>query len=754
MATRGANPWSPKYPCTAEELTRALHALAEQMERVNGPGENERDVRCRQYWRVIKPIQDNGNRIGRMDKVEVHCARHNKTFTSNGRLLFNTSWTLSNSNSSCPECLDETTPTERKRGLPPSHPDRRYSIDKLNGMIAQAPNFPFLVDEDKVPDSMKERLLEQSEHVPLVCRGARPDGTPCGHTTTHRVGNIVYTLKNNPDHLHCQGPCRSSPRGYSTVKPLEEAKAELETARNGTWVLANDALYTGVTSVYRVVHVPCGNAVRRPLDEVIGYPNKYGLAPDNPADCPTCANTAFPVKGPEDLDDFARWLSVATTEHISVIDASPLLESSKNPIKVACDQGHEPFDKPVRRILATVYHGCKSCAEEANRQLRAWRLVHARELVARRGYTLLNDPESYTNPALICDELQRPSPYETILALLQALPMRADRTFGEGYKRQAQAPRIAEDSARHREHWTREEDQKLRELAAKLKKADVSAVLGRTHAAISQRVQALGINMRRGDAFRGYAIRENAFSEPSVDACYFAGLLATDGNIKSSGTSYKVSLELQAIDEAAVAALLRFIGGQAAVSYRTMKKIDGRGVYAGMKVGSPTLAADLARLFNVKPRKTYTMQPPALETTEQRLAFLCGLFDGDGGFKWRPEQTLAPATWNIVTASEAMAQWIAEVLKEDVGVIASIGTPKGVWIVRTTGLGAAFLLRKMRAIRRGEITRKWDKIDAFLNACDLTEACGDGIGSEVRARKLRIIRKRCSQATAGSVCRA
>lgn len=118
---------------------------------------------------------------------------------------------------------------------------------------------------------------------------------------------------------------------------------------------------------------------------------------------------------------------------------------------------------------------------------------------------------------------------------------------------------------------------------------------------------------------------ENAFSEICEESAYWAGFLAADGGVDQEQKLLHVNL--QRCDEGHLYKLARFLKTNHPVG-RFVRKKDGR-KYSSIRVTSRILCADLEKNWNITPRKSESMTPPALPFELQRH-WLRGLWDGDG----------------------------------------------------------------------------------------------------------------------------
>jgi len=122
-------------------------------------------------------------------------------------------------------------------------------------------------------------------------------------------------------------------------------------------------------------------------------------------------------------------------------------------------------------------------------------------------------------------------------------------------------------------------------------------------------------------SFRMYTRNDNAFSNITLEACYWAGFIAADGCLYNKR---ELRVCLSNADKGHLEKLRNFIGytGPLAQSKITTN------LY--LVVSSSQIYSDLNKNFNITPRKSLTLLPPIGLTYKQSLAYIIGYIDGDG----------------------------------------------------------------------------------------------------------------------------
>jgi hypothetical protein len=128
--------------------------------------------------------------------------------------------------------------------------------------------------------------------------------------------------------------------------------------------------------------------------------------------------------------------------------------------------------------------------------------------------------------------------------------------------------------------------------------------------------------MRDNSNYRIYTRNDHAFSQLTLETCYWAGFIAADGYIDIKHHGLKVCLSPKDYDH--LDHLRMF------VKYSGPLHLSKNGKNLGLAVMSRTIIADLAKNFNIYTKKSLTLEPPKNLSDEQSLAYIIGYIDGDG----------------------------------------------------------------------------------------------------------------------------
>lgn len=204
-----------------------------------------------------------------------------------------------------------------------------------------------------------------------------------------------------------------------------------------------------------------------------------------------------------------------------------------------------------------------------------------------------------------------------------------------------------------------------------------------------------------------YSLNHQAFSLPTPESSYWAGILSADGSIKKH-LKYDYLLELGSCDFEVTNGFCNFLKTSKPISIKILKP-SGNFFYT-MAVTSPYIVNDL-KLWSVEPRKTLNNKVPDVirDNNELLCYWLVGLIDGDGCISLRDKGK------NIsirVLASNEIIDFVNKWLQ----IPGSITREKNIdnlFNITYTGKNAVAVYNK---IYKGiGLKRKWSKIEPYLN---------------------------------------
>lgn len=180
--------------------------------------------------------------------------------------------------------------------------------------------------------------------------------------------------------------------------------------------------------------------------------------------------------------------------------------------------------------------------------------------------------------------------------------------------------------------WSKEDDKFLINNYSKIKIDNIVSILNKNRTAIKSRASRIGllgnprtliINRRKLN------FNEYYFSEPNINNCYWAGFIAADGCI-SNNIVIDISLSIK--DKTILENFKKEICFDGKIrEYLGKSELCGDFWKCSIAIRSKIIADDLAKWWNISPRKSFTLDKPSEKITgELAYSYIKGIFDGDG----------------------------------------------------------------------------------------------------------------------------
>jgi hypothetical protein len=144
-------------------------------------------------------------------------------------------------------------------------------------------------------------------------------------------------------------------------------------------------------------------------------------------------------------------------------------------------------------------------------------------------------------------------------------------------------------------------------------------------------------------------VNHQFFETPNELNSYWAGFIAADGCI----TNGRMQISINKTDEMHLRKFVDAVEGVINITY-------GKDNTVRVSVASTQWVEDLQRVFNIGPRKSLTLEPPANLNKRNRLAFITGYIDGDGC--WRHGAQSKSGNWKYlileVVGTDSFLNWM------------------------------------------------------------------------------------------------
>jgi len=211
------------------------------------------------------------------------------------------------------------------------------------------------------------------------------------------------------------------------------------------------------------------------------------------------------------------------------------------------------------------------------------------------------------------------------------------------------------------QRYAANEDQYLKQYSLKKTAQVIANALGRSIGSVRQRANRLGIRFYTKEKNTQYQKNHMFFDQPSMENCYIAGLIASDGWIRpvsSDKPINQVGISVAKKDIAILKKLKKKVGYTGPIREY---EVDGM-PQAELRInGVPQWIEDLDEHWGIKPQKSLTIsKPPNQLDRLNQLAYLVGLIEGDGSIRIN-NKTLEIT---YATGSKDFAYWIRDTWQE------------------------------------------------------------------------------------------
>jgi hypothetical protein len=126
-----------------------------------------------------------------------------------------------------------------------------------------------------------------------------------------------------------------------------------------------------------------------------------------------------------------------------------------------------------------------------------------------------------------------------------------------------------------------------------------------------------------------YMVNHNFFSEYNLESCYWAGFISADGWIDDKKCSL-LGIKLSKKDIEHLKIFKLKIETDSPIKVGNGISFNKEVEYCKIIIYSRKIVDDLKSNFNVTKNKTLTNTRPKIDSLNNKLAFICGLLDGDG----------------------------------------------------------------------------------------------------------------------------
>ena len=206
------------------------------------------------------------------------------------------------------------------------------------------------------------------------------------------------------------------------------------------------------------------------------------------------------------------------------------------------------------------------------------------------------------------------------------------------------------------------------------------------------------------------------FTTPNINNCYWAGLIAADGCLTKSNKTYALALSHSIKDKIILKAFQKAINFTGNISETTNHSgFSNNSTFSRISLNNidNDIFKDLNKYWNITPRKTFTLKPPADYITDDlALAYIIGYTDGDGCCNYHKNRNNCYFAVKLL-GTRAVMLWINEKLTNEVPPInnrvVNVNKYNNTFSLEYHGQRAELIHKRLRSIPLDfRLPRKWN----------------------------------------------
>lgn len=208
--------------------------------------------------------------------------------------------------------------------------------------------------------------------------------------------------------------------------------------------------------------------------------------------------------------------------------------------------------------------------------------------------------------------------------------------------------------------WTKEEDEKIRELVNGGKSYRQIAAIFKTRSAFAIQLRARRyLDINNPYIEHKWTKNESFWEIPNPINCYYAGFSAADASIQkyTNGIGHIYRLEIHERDVSVLEDLKSKCSYNGPIFRSERTTATGKKtIHVRLCINSATQwAEDLKKNFGIGERKTFRLCPPNINNDYLEWCYLIGLIDGDGTISFTANKSTI--TIKIYSCSFAILEW-------------------------------------------------------------------------------------------------
>lgn len=218
-----------------------------------------------------------------------------------------------------------------------------------------------------------------------------------------------------------------------------------------------------------------------------------------------------------------------------------------------------------------------------------------------------------------------------------------------------------------------------------------------------------------------YFYNKDFFKKPTLENCYIAGLIASDGNIhKLSKDSYVFTIGFNEEDKILLEEFKNHVNFTGPIKtypcYCKSNKIKRNTSKCVINNIKDNWLIDLYKWWNITEDKSLTLKPPNITNLNLCLAYIIGYIDGDGSISLRKILNRKPFLEFSIAGTYSNLSWIEDKIfqLESNYNNKKLEQHKNIYCLRYNQIRAYKILSKLNNIPVPfKLSRKWNKIQEY-----------------------------------------
>lgn len=263
-------------------------------------------------------------------------------------------------------------------------------------------------------------------------------------------------------------------------------------------------------------------------------------------------------------------------------------------------------------------------------------------------------------------------------------------------------------------YWKKEEIDFLKENYNKMKISDLSRLLKRSRSSISWQAQKQNL-VSDNSKYKKYTFDEHFFSKITPISCYIAGLIASDGCVRTKKGCFSFYQKTNDL----IVYIKKVLNSNYPIYYRKRKNTEEYSIQMSSKV----TISDLSNNFKIVDNKSFL----GLDVPEKIIdidcirCYIAGLLDGDGSIslKKRTKNGKDKISFTLL-CSKKILDWINFSLKLNMSIQKRKDSNTDLYSMYGSHNKAMLFLEPIfNCLKKNDIqiTSKWEKVNANLLLC-------------------------------------